>query len=291
MKNITFLIPVWFSDEYAQQLKKQLIQQGVDSSQIVLMSEKESRAKVLNRYIQKYNTEYICLCDDDVIISDNAVAQLYRTIEKYPNFGMVLAPTIQVSELTKPKPRLVSVPDEQALENTSARMWSFNFTLIRNFGIKFDEDYFGSQLIDWDIGLEYLKKGYLSIIDHRTAVAHKQTVYDSKSLCYHAVVARSRHIFMRKWQNHEYWTNVEDWNKANNHEIPTLEQITHMSENDLIKYICQFEQGGLNIWFQARFGNNETLNKYLNNIANTGNNTKSLFNPIISDMNAIPILK
>jgi hypothetical protein len=299
MGKTTYLIPVWSTAEHAVKLQEQLINQGVDPSLIIFTKEKKSRAQVLNKYVKDIKTEYIGLCDDDVVISDNAVQVLEDLLDKYPKIGMALAPTFQEKVLIKPTPRISSVaPDEQSLENTSARMWSFNFTLLRrNTGklgsdIRFDEDYFGSQLIDWDLGLELLHNGYMSVIDHRCAVAHKQTSYDTKSLAYHAVVARSRHIFMKKWQDRDFWFGVEDYNIKHNNEIPTLEEITHASESWLMQYIAKYDGGGLmSCWFSPRFDDDKKSSAYMKSCINVFKENKQIFNPQIIDMNSVPIFK
>ncbi len=82
--------------------------QGVDEDFIIITKERISRAKTLNKYISVINTRFIGLCDDDVVISDNAVAQLEKTLDENALFGMVLAPTFQTQELTKPTPKLKS---------------------------------------------------------------------------------------------------------------------------------------------------------------------------------------
>jgi hypothetical protein len=295
MAKTTYLIPCWSTDEYALKLKEQLIQQGVDPGLIWFTKEKKSRAWVLNKYIKDITTEYIGLCDDDVIISDNAVSVLEDLMDKYSQIGMALAPTFQQKELSKPIPKLkLSTPDENAIENTSAKMWSFNFTLLRkSCNVIFDEDFFGSQLIDWDVGLDLLNKGYMSVIDHRCAVAHKQTMYDSKSLTYHAVVARSRHIFMEKWKDIQNWKGVEEFNKSNNNAIPTLEEITHASEKWLMNYVSKYDQAGLiNCWFAPRFGTEEAINNFLKDFhTNYVGKNNQIFNPYVHDMMKIPTFK
>lgn len=292
----TFLIPVWSSDVYAKQVKKQLIEQGVPESNIKFITEKISRAISLNKYINEATTEYVGIFDDDVVLAPNVVEVLEDLLDKYPNVGFATAPVQQAVDLNIPTPRFSpSTPDEQALENISAKMWTFNATIYRkSCGVKMDEDFFGSQLIDWDFGLELLHKGFLSLSDHRTAVCHKQTVYDKKNLCYHAVVARSRHIFMRKWQNRDTWINVKDYNISNNSEIPTLEEITHSNEDWLLQYIAKYDKPGLiSCWFNPRFCGDakESTSAYMRFIENCVKKVESEFNPFINDANSIPIFK
>ena len=165
-----------------------------------------------------------------------------------------------------------------------------NATIYRkSCGVLMDEDFFGGQLIDWDFSLDLLYKGYLSIADHRTAVAHKTTSFEKKSLCYHGVVARSRQIFMTKWKDRDNWTNVADYNKKNNNEIPTLEEITHWNEDKLIEYIAKYDKFGLaECYFNPRFGSNEKLNQWLTSISAQINQAEQIFNPKITDMSSIP---
>ena len=293
MNKTTFLIPCWNSSNRYINLKNQLIEQGVSERNIILCHEKKSRSLIVNKYIRDINTEYIGLCDDDVIISDNAVATLETVLDKYPKVGLALAPSLQQKILCKPIPTLApSDSDDKSIENTSSKMWSFNFTLMRNScGIFLDEDIFGGQLIDWDLGLEFLYQGYFSVIDHRCAVSHQKTEFHNKSLAYHAVVARNRHIFMTKWRNRSVWTNLDDYNAKNNNVIPTLEEVTHASEKWLFDYISKFDQAGLvDCWFKPRFGNEASLNFFISEFNEkyiTQNN--QIFNPQIIKPDLLPV--
>lgn len=294
MSRTTFLIPVWSSDVYAKQVKKQLMEQKVPESNIVFIKEKISRSISLNKYINEAKTEFIGIFDDDVVLAPNVVEVLEELLDKYPNVGFATAPVQQVKDLVVPKPELAAyTPDSQSLENISARMWTFNATIYRkSCGVKMDEDFFGGQLIDWDFGLELLHKGYLSLSDHRTAVAHKQTVYDKKNLFYHAIVARSRHIFMRKWQDRNAWVDVKQYNLQHNDEIPTLEELTHSNEDWLIKYIARFDNAGLvGCWFNPRFLNDKKSKAFIEDMALNIIKTQQEFNPFVNDMNSIPIFK
>ncbi len=287
----TFLIPVWSSDVYAKQVKKQLMEQGVAEDKIIFTTEKITRAISLNKQIKEITTEYVGIFDDDVMLAPNVVSQLEDLLDRNPKIGFAIAPVQQMTELKTPVPHMPpSASDERSLENQSAKMWTFNACIYRkSCGVALNEDLFGAQLADWDFGLELLHKGYLSIADHRTAVAHKATTFEKKSLAYHGVVARNRHIFISKWKNRGNWTNVADYNKKNNNEIPTLEELTHNSEDWLFGYIAEYDRPGLiECYFNPRFGSNEALNKWISNTSAKINNTEQTFNPTITDMSSVP---
>lgn len=287
----TFIIPVWSTDVYAKQVKKQLMEQGVAEEKIIFITEKISRAVSLNKAIKNITTEYVGIFDDDVMLAPNVVSRLEDLLDKNPKIGFAIAPVQQMMDLVVPKPDLPeSAPDNQSLENTSAKSWTFNATIYRkSCGVLMDEDFFGGQLIDWDFSLDLLHKGYLSVADHRTAVAHKTTAFTGKSLAYHGVVARSRQIFMTKWKDRDNWANVADYNKKNNNEIPSLEELTHNSEDWLIEYIAKYDKFGLaECYFNPRFGSNEKLNQWLASTSTKINQTEQIFNPKITDMSSIP---
>ena len=287
----TYIIPVWSTDVYAKQVKKQLMEQGVAEENIIFTTEKISRAVSLNKAIANITTEYVGIFDDDVMLAPNVVSVLEDLLDRNPKIGFAIAPVQQMDELAVPKPDLPeAAPDGQSLENQSAKCWTFNACIYRkSCDVILDEDLFGAQISDWDFGLSLLHKGYLSIADHRTAVAHKKTSFQNKNIMYHGVVARNRQIFMTKWKDRDNWTNVADYNKKNNNEIPTLEEITHLNEDKLIEYIAKYDKFGLTeCYFNPRFGSNEKLNQWLSSTATKINETEQIFNPKITDMSSIP---
>lgn len=289
MSKTTFFIPTWSGEIGALKVKKQLMDQGVPEKLICFIKEKISRSISLNRAILACTTPYMGILDDDIIIADNAVEVLEELLDKYPHVGLAIAPVQQAEKLAKPKPDCPPhATDEVSLENQSSKMWTLNCVIYRkSLGIMFDESYFGSQLLDWDFGLELLNRGFLSLADHRTAVMHQTTSFEQKNMFYHAVVARSRHIFMTKWKNRNEWHGL-----GHAGTIPTLEELTHASETFLIQYIAQYDGPGLaSCWFNPRFSNNKNFQIFNINFTNVFNNTKSLFNPFVNDMNSPPIFK
>ncbi|MEQ1826821.1 MAG: hypothetical protein ABL921_12780, partial [Pirellula sp.] len=209
----TFYITTWNPEGAGtKRVVSSLKAQGVIDEHIKLITEKISRPKSLNKAIVDCQTPYVGMLEDDVAFSDNAVSQLETLLDRMPNIGLAIADVQQVgSERELAESVVPSRPpnagDDASLHSCSAQMWTLNFVLLRkSTNVRFDESYFGNQVFDWDYGLELLRAGYLSVVDRRTKVRHVRTNYASKSLSYHAMVARNRHIFKTKWESRDTWT-------------------------------------------------------------------------------------
>lgn len=283
----TFYITSW--SDAGLSVKQQLIDQGLPEENIVLLTERVSRPIALNKALLSCKTEYFGMADEDVLVQPNALRILTSTLDNNPTIGFVAAPVIQQTDkLTLAKPDLPEhSSDEISLEDISTKLWTFNFVIMRNLQgkVKFEEEFFGNQLLDWDLGLELKRLGYSSVADHRTSVSHIQTDYSKKSYAYHGVVARNRHIFMAKWRDRASWQGVKAYNAQNNNEIPSLEELTHWSEEHLFDYICQYDKMGLTeCWWRPRFVEGQNISiKYADTFYQKRYHSQSqLFNPLVN---------
>jgi len=262
---VTFYITSWDPNgPKVKSIKNELVQQGVLEHNIGVISERISRPITLNRAIRECKTEYVGFCEDDVFPASNAVKTLNTMLEKRHNVGLAIAFLKETEAITRPAPELPeNSTDEMSLANLSNRLFTLNFVLFRkSTGILFDESYFGNQFFDWDFGLELLRKGYLSVADRRTAVAHHRTEYNHKNLFYHACVARNCQILMAKWENRGNWNGLADYNSRNANAIPTLEELSHSEEEWLWDYIFEYEPYGFKQYFVHRFGDLLKTNEF-----------------------------
>jgi len=298
MNKTTFYITSWDPlGAKVTSLKKELVKQGVAKERIKVLSDRTSRPGVLNRAIRECTTKYIGFLEDDVVPAHNAVKILENLLDNYPNAGLAIAPVQQWNEeeIIRATPRVAeNTPDRHCLQDMSNQMWTLNFVIFRkSTGVFFDEDFFGNQIFDWDFGLQLMNKGFLSLGDHRTAVAHTQTNYGKKSLAYHAVVCRNRQIFMSKWKDINKWLCVNVYNLANPNTIPTIEELTHTSEQWIMDYISQYDHYGLvDCWYKSRFENIHKIASYCADFEHDfiGCN-KQIYNPIIENEQSFPKFK
>lgn len=297
MSKTTFYITSWDPlGAKVTSLKKELIKQGVPKERIRVLSERKSRPAVLNAAIRECTTEYIGFLEDDVKPAHNAVKVLENLLDKYTNAGLAIAPVQQYNEdeIGTALGRVPEdTPDSKSLQNMSNKMWTLNFVIFRkSTGVYFDEDFFGNQVFDWDFGLQLMKKGFLSLGDHRTAVAHTQTSYEKKSLAYHAAVCRNRQIFMSKWKDIDKWHCVNIYNSMYPNTIPTIEELTHASENWVMNYISKYDHYGLvSCWYQSRFGVLQRIANYCADFEKDFYENKQIYNPIIENEQSFPKFK
>lgn len=266
---LSFIVTAWEPDGApARRLVESIVSQGVDRKRIHIVDDRISRPISLNRALMRCDTDYVGLCESDVIPSTNAVATLTRLLDRHPQVGLAAAKVHQVDELPLAPPIPLRDPDASdgaALDDISGQMWTLNFVVYRrSTQILFDEDYFGNQIFDWDFGLELHHGGYLSMSDARCAVVHQRSDYVGKNIAYHACVARNRQILGLKWQNRVLWQGVKPFQRAHRGVIPTVEELTHANEEWLFKYIARFESGGLSeAYFKPRFGDAAQTASYL----------------------------
>ena len=115
--------------------------------------------------------------------------------------------------------------------------------------------------------------GYSVKADLRTCLVHTQTDYVERSLAYHAVVARSRAILRNKWINRNTWRGVDAFNASHGNMIPTIEELTHMTESKLAKFTASYDGHGFkNCFIEPRLGSLAKAANYfsvLNHISET----------------------
>lgn len=257
---ISFVVTSWEPEGNATRaLVQSIVDQGVDRRAIEVSAERISRPISLNRAIARSTADYIGFCESDVMPSRNAVATLADLLDRRPDVALAAAevqgfPDDPADALV---PRVAAQsPDDLALRDISEQMWTLNFVLYRrSTQVLFDESYFGNQIFDWDFGLELLHHGYRSMVDARCAVAHRQTDYCAKSLSYHACVARNRQIFDHKWRCRADWRGLAAFDLVNPGVIPTIEELTHATEEWQYRYTAELERYGLQeFYFNTRFG-------------------------------------
>ncbi len=292
-RKITFYITSWApAGARIEFLRKELVDQGVQDDDVKIISDRTSRPRSLNKAIEECRTPYVGFCEDDIFPSSDAVGVLCDLLDRRNDIGLAIAPVMQckAEKLVRPVP----APDEgeaKALQDQSNRMWTLNFVLFRkSTNVLFDADYFGNQMFDWDFGLELLRAGYLSVADRRAAVAHYQTDYELKNVCYHACVARNRQIFMSKWKDRENWRGLADFNSRNGHSVPSMEELTHANEKFLFDYIAKYDQYGLvECYYKSRFGSLPRLNEFTRNFESSYLNKRTQsFDPALETEHSFP---
>ena len=189
--------------------------------------------------------EYICYIDDDVFFCDqkNLFEKLVEDLKFNYKIDAVVVPCLQLDGI--PDQVITPVNADAAvgsrLKSVGHKLDTFNCMMMRTFhGYSFEEEFFGNQTLDIDFGWQVSKAGKFVMADCSTALAHTQTSFKDKNLFYHAVVARNTDILFNKWANILSWKGVEHFNKENpNLRIPSLEEISHMNEENLFLYICK----------------------------------------------------
>ncbi len=279
----TYYITGWDADR-TEKIKQRLIDLGVDKNYIVRINDRHSRAPTLNKYLNECRTKYAGLIDDDCVFSDNCPSVLEELLDNNQDIGIAVAPVTQITNKTLPEAKWFTGTYNRR-EDVSSHMATFNFTLFRvKDDILMDNDLFGNQNLDIDIGLEYLYKGYKSVADHQCGVAHLQTDYVPKNLFYHAAVARNRHLFMLKWSNRKAWSGVESHNRMHNNEVPTIEELSHSSEQSLLNYIARFDKFGLwKCYFEPRVGDRDSFLAWQKQFHEALQNNKQEFGYVIEN--------
>jgi hypothetical protein len=262
MGKTTFFVTTWTPHgEAAAKIVRLLNGSGIESSDIQLLTERVSRPKSLNRAISGCRTPYVGFLEDDVNFSPGTPGILELDLDADPSIGLAVAPVTQLAGTEPglmPQPAMALDAAGAFLVECSSRMWTLNFAVYRkDVGVPFDESYFGNQVFDWDFGLELLLRGYRSMADLRTAVTHRQTDYSRKSLSYHAMVARNRHIFVEKWRNRGSWKGIPPC-------VPSVEELTHAGEAEQMRYVARFDSPGLhNHYLAPRFGSQASFDRFL----------------------------
>ena len=245
--NITAYITTWKKEEFSF-VKDQLIRLGMPANQIVIVKDKVSRPISANKSLNSCPTEFAMLLDDDVLLdNDPLMFDHMLSYFKDPKVGLVSTCVSQVAEFQ----HNLKNPNDFKARDFTLFLNTLNCVIVRKDAARFDENYFGNQLLDIDFGLELKKNGFIAVMDGSTHLQHVQTNYIPKNLFYHVVVARNRHYF------HNKWSGLKE-------EVPSIEYLTHAAEDELLVYLKMWEMNGASLYLNSRFGNN--IKEYLGHI-------------------------
>jgi hypothetical protein len=283
MVSTRHVIQGW-NHESNQTLKEELLKIGIPDKDIEFLTERKSRSYLLNKCFKAIPQHYkhICLYDSDIVLDGtDFVKSLSEDLERNPNVGAVIIPAYQFTENEIPfalESPLPANSSESYLRDVSF-LTTFNVIMFRrslfNKGLKFDEDLWGSQLLDVAIGVEINRMGFSVVADLRHSLGHKQSDFAGKNLCYHAIVSRNRHVLREKMMNRDAWVSVDDYNEKHpENRIPSIEEITHASEKWMIEYTCSWDGLGFqNCYLLPRFKDLNAIHGYYNGMVNVKNNT------------------
>jgi len=291
--SIIHLIQGW-NPEDNQKLKNELLKIGVPEKDIGFLTERKSRSYVLNKAFKTIpqHYKYICLYDSDIVVDGtDFVKSLREDLDNNPKIGAVIVPSYQFAENEIPfklEPPMSLDSQQDYLRNISF-LTTFNIIMFRrsmfNKGLKFDEDLYGSQLLDVDIGVEINRMGFDVVADNRHALAHKASDFVGKNLCYHAMVARNRHVLREKSLNRENWKGVDDYNEKNpDNRIPSVEELTHSSDGSLMEYVASYDRHAFeNCYMNPRFKDINAIANYYNGMINLKNKTQDKYKFFAND--------
>lgn len=291
MPDAKHLIQGW-DDSANQILKQEIMKLGVQEKDIQFITERKSRSVILNKYFKTVpqHYKYIFLYDSDIVLDgSNFVKSLVEDMEFDSQIGAAIIPAFQFAE--NEIPLKLEAPMANAKENYLRNvnfLTTFNVIVFRrsllNKGQLFDEDIYGSQIIDVSTGYIINKMGYSIVSDLRHCLAHKQSDFVGKNLCYHAIVSRNRQILREKILLGDNWVSIDDYNeKHQDSRIPSVEELSHMSEPKMIEYVCNYDAHGFaNCYLGPRFKDLNTINNYYNSMMGIKNKTPDKYKFVMS---------
>ncbi len=303
--NICFVITSWEPNLFLS-VKQTLLSFGVNEQNIIKVTDRVSRPKSLNKAWNSIGVgeniasgyKYIAFIDEDVVIRDNHVFTRLKEILEAPENQQVVG-VLANPKLFSEGQSLFEIPHDmppetswkQSLQDCTSNLVSLNCCLFRaNLNQRFDEDYFGNQNFDVDFGLQMALDNKKVLVDKALLVLARANDYINKSLSYHAAVARNLHIFMRKWSNIKDWVNVLTFNAKNNNEIPSIEELTHMSEMKQMSYCYAFNRDGIaRCYLGPRFSGLIPAGNFLQSIENSLRNIPNMVEYAIPYHGALPI--
>ncbi len=305
--DIAFVVTSWEPNLFLS-IKQTLLSFGVVDKNIIKISERVSRPKSLNKVwndvsseiiaesVNRYN--YIAFIDEDVVIRDNHVFDRFKEILENPD-NVNIAGVIANPKLFSEGQSLFEIqhdlapttPWQSSLSECTSNLISLNCALFRaDLKQRFDEDLFGNQNFDVDFGLQLALDEKKVVIDKALLVLARANDYISKSLSYHSIVARNLHIFVKKWSNIKNWINVADYNAKNNNEIPSIEEITHLSEIKQMQYCFAYNRDGIaRCYLGPRLGGLAQAGQFVQMIENSLKNVPNMVEYSIPYQGALPI--
>jgi len=300
MNDICFVVTSW-EDSLFLSIKQTLLSMSVPEQNIYRISDRTSRPAALNAMWDKLSIpkyKYIAFIDEDVVIRDNhTFARLREILENTEAAGVIANPKL-ISEGQSFYDIKHDLPPEtpwkDSLVECTSNLVSLNCALFRNdLEIGFDEDMFGNQVFDLDFGLQLALQGKKVFIDKALLVLARANNYVSKSLSYHAVVARNLHIFMRKWSNIKDWDKecgVKAYNTKHNNEIPSIEELMHWPEIKQLQYTFAYNRdGAVRCYLQPRFSGLIQAASLVQNIENNLKNIPNMVEYAIPHQGSLPI--
>lgn len=296
--DICFIVTSWEPSLFLA-VKQTLLSFGVHEQNIIKVTDRVSRPRSLNK---AWNTiagyKYVVFIDEDVVIRDNHVFSRLKEILEHPD-NSTIAGVLANPKLLHEGESFFDIkhdmppetPWKNSLAECTSSLVSLNCAMFRaDLKQRFDEDLFGNQNFDVDFGLQFALDNKSVLVDRALLVLARANDYVSKSLSYHVMVARNLHIFMRKWSNIKTWTNVSDFNSKNNNEIPSIEELTHMSEIKQMQYCFAFNRDGITrCYLNPRLGNIIQVGQYVFGIENNLKNIQNMVDYTIPHHGALPI--
>ncbi len=297
----TFFAVTSWDDSLFLQLKQKLLTFGVEDEQIHRLQERQSRSITLNRAITKaygLDTDYMVFLDEDIDLPDSHVFdRLKEGLLSTGAIGVIANPKLiqegqNWSSFARDLP--VNAPIDVSLADCGSNLVSLNCAMFDYHKLGnacFDEDLFGNQNLDTDFGWQLVKQGYKIFVDMAVVVTTRANNYFTKSLSYHAIVARNLHVLKAKWSSIDSWLSVKDYNQGHNNEIPSLEELTHWSEIKQMQYCYQYNRDGLSrCYLSPRFGNVIAVGGYVQTIEQSLANLPNLAEFTIGE-NRLPVFK
>jgi len=153
---------------------------------LILVKSRKGNCENGNIGLERCKTDIIGILDDDILVPKDWLTPLLEDFRNYPEIGVV-------------SPKIVGFNGEtqnvtsKLPENELWESWiSSSCCLIRNIGVRFDENYKGSQCEDLDLFWQIKKKGYITVCDTRVVVKHKQKLTNQNFQV-------NKKYFVKKW--------------------------------------------------------------------------------------------
>jgi len=133
---------------------------------LIIIPGKRSASININIGIKRSKSKYICICDDDIFVTKNWLLHLIKVLDSDKTIGVVSPKICRLNG----KPYFIY---EKAPNNKLTQAYlGATCILCRNVGIMMDEGYVGAWWNDTDFIMQYIERGFKTVIDGYIRIRH-----------------------------------------------------------------------------------------------------------------------